>query len=127
MVVLRVVASRWRWILQIPMPDDSLTTMFKIGVGDPVFDEHGGIYRVTAKSEIMLNRPCYRMMFEDGSTFIADAEHEWLTFTAAERDLEGSRGTLRTTTKTLHQTLRSRSRRTAGVSISILPKHRRCG
>ena len=88
----------------IPMPDGTLTTMFKIGVGDPVFDEHGGIYRVTAKSEIMLNRPCYRIVFEDGSTFIADAEHEWLTFTAAERDLEGSRGGLRST-ETLHQTI----------------------
>lgn len=84
---------------EIPMPDGTRTTMFKIEVGDPVFDEYGGIYRVTAKSEIMLNRPCYRIMFDDGSVFTADAEHQWLTFTESEREVEGHRGTLRTTSE----------------------------
>ena len=71
-----------------------------------MFDEYGVIRRVTAKSEIMLNRRCYRVMFEDGSTFIADAEHLWLTLTAEERDTEGERGQLRTTEtmkKTFHE------------------------
>ena len=99
---------------EIPMPDGTRTTMFKISVGAPVFDAHGGIYRVTAKSEILVNRRCYRIRFEDGSTFVADAEHEWLTLTAKERATEDHRGTLRTT-EVLHQTF--------GAGHAVPPVH----
>ena len=73
------------------------TTMFRIKVGDPIFDEYGRIYRVTAKSEVMLNRLCYRITFDDGSQFTVDAEHQWLTLTESERNAENSAQTIRTT------------------------------
>ena len=73
------------------------TTMFKIDIGDPLFDENGRVCRVTEKSEILIDREVYRLQFEDGSVFFADADHQWLTFTAAELDREGFHGALRTT------------------------------
>lgn len=46
-------------------------------VNDLVFDEQGQPTRVTAAFEIMYDRPCYEVVLSDGSTLVADAEHEW--------------------------------------------------
>ena len=53
------------------------TSMGKIRVGDVVFDERGHTCRVTAATETMLNRRCYRVRFSDGSSIVADADHLW--------------------------------------------------
>ncbi len=60
------------------------STMGELCVGDTVFDENGIPCSVTGVTEIMHNRPCYRLRFSDGSELIADAEHQWLTFDACE-------------------------------------------
>jgi Rad3-related DNA helicase/serine/threonine protein kinase len=53
--------------------------------GDIVFDEKGKPTRVTATFDIMYNRKCYEVEFSDGSSLIADAEHEWVSYTYADR------------------------------------------
>src|SRR5579859_8196005 len=62
----------------IPTPT-GWKSMGDLIVGDLVFDEQGQPTLVTAAFDIMHNRPCYEVIFSDGSSLIADAEHEWLT------------------------------------------------
>lgn len=54
-------------------------------VGDTVFDEKGHPTRIIAAFDIMLDRPCYEVQFSDGSTIIADAEHQWASYTCTDR------------------------------------------
>jgi len=55
------------------------TTLGEVQVGDLVFDEDGNPCRVTYISPIMNDRPCYELVFSDGSRVITDAEHRWQT------------------------------------------------
>ncbi|HEY0752360.1 MAG TPA: helicase C-terminal domain-containing protein [Ktedonobacteraceae bacterium] len=69
-----------------PMPTpDGWKRMGDLRIGDLVFDERGEPTAVTAAFSVMHNRPCYEVAFSDGSTLIADAEHEWASFTLSER------------------------------------------
>ena len=64
--------------LDTPLPSPTgWTTMGGVQVGDTLFDETGAPCRVTAVTDVMLNRPCYRVRFSDGSSIIADADHLW--------------------------------------------------
>lgn len=66
--------------LDTPLPSPGgWVVMGDIRLGDALFDEHGQICRVTGVTEIMHNRPCYEVEFSDGTTIVADAEHEWYT------------------------------------------------
>lgn len=72
--------------LDTPIPTPSgWTTMGELKVGDQVFDEHGKPCNVVAVTDVMLNRPCYRVTFNDGTSIVADAQHEWLTYNAKAR------------------------------------------
>lgn len=62
----------------IPTPD-GWTTMGEIEVGDYVFDEHGNPARVEFTSNVMEGHPCYEVMFDDGTSIVADEEHLWYT------------------------------------------------
>ena len=53
--------------------------------GDFVFDEQGHPTRVTAAFDVMYHRRCYEVVFSDGSSLIADAEHEWASYTCVDR------------------------------------------
>lgn len=79
----------------IPTPD-GWTTMGTVRVGDLVLTPHGQPTRVVAATDVMHDRPCYRVTFSDGSTIVADAQHEWATQTLAERDT-GKPHAMRTT------------------------------
>ena len=71
--------------LDTPIPTPGgWTTMGEIRVGDVIFDERGRPCRVTAATGVMMDRPCYRVRFSDGSSIIADADHLW----AVESDTE---------------------------------------
>ncbi|HZO71550.1 MAG TPA: helicase C-terminal domain-containing protein [Ktedonobacteraceae bacterium] len=59
-------------------------------VGDTVFDEKGQPTRVVTAFDVMYDRPCYEVEFSDGSILVADAEHEWVSYTAADRKWAGS-------------------------------------
>lgn len=53
------------------------TTMGEIKVGDKVFDKEGKACAVIHKSEIHHN-PCYKILFTNGDSVVADEDHRWL-------------------------------------------------
>ena len=59
--------------------------MGEIAIGDTLFDECGTPCRVVAATPVMFNRPCFRVVFSDGQSVVADAEHQWLTADRHER------------------------------------------
>ncbi len=59
--------------------------MGDLQVGDAVFDEHGKPCQILATSEVMNDRECCRITFDDGASVIADAGHRWSTSTAMQR------------------------------------------
>ena len=61
------------------------TTMGEVQVGDELYDAQGRPTRVVAATEVMVDRPCYEVTFSDGSTIVADAQHQWLTETRSAR------------------------------------------
>jgi FtsK/SpoIIIE family/FtsK alpha domain/Ftsk gamma domain/LAGLIDADG-like domain/4TM region of DNA translocase FtsK/SpoIIIE len=72
--------------LDTPVPTPTgWTTMGELLPGDRVFDETGQPCSVTGASDVQHGRPCYEVVFSDGSTIIADAEHRWLTWSRAAR------------------------------------------
>ncbi len=79
------VPTPWGW-----------TTMEHLEVGDEVFDEQGRATAVVATTDPLNDRQCYEVVLSDGSRFLADAGHLWVTRTKAER-VRGSIGASRTT------------------------------
>ena len=61
------------------------TTMGEVRVGDQLYDADGRPTTVVAATDVMMDRACYEVHFSDGSTIVADAEHQWLTETRAAR------------------------------------------
>ena len=58
------------------------TTMGEVQVGDQLYGADGLPTAVVATTEVMSGRPCYEVVFSDGSTIIADGQHQWLTQTS---------------------------------------------
>ena len=101
--------------LDTPVPTpDGWTTMGDIQAGDVVYDETGQPCRVTHAWDIRHGRPCYQIEFSDGSTIVADGEHQWLV------DTDASRRSARTKAK-----LASRPRKTAGIEWNHGQEYRR--
>lgn len=83
--------------LDTPLPTPTgWTTMGAVRVGDELLAADGTATRVVAATDVMIDRPCYRVTFDDGSTIVADAQHQWVTRTRAERRV-GADGAVRTT------------------------------
>ena len=68
---------------EIPTPD-GFKLMKDIEKGDHVFDKNGDSVKVLAVSDIMHDRECYKLIFDDETEIIADAEHLWEIFYAKE-------------------------------------------
>lgn len=60
----------------IPTPN-GFVKMEDLQEGDYVFREDGIPTRISWVSDIMTDRPCYRIDFSDGSSVVADEEHTW--------------------------------------------------
>src|SRR3954463_3351938 len=72
--------------LDTPLPTPmGWTTMGDVQVGDLLLGADGCPTRVVAATEVLTDRPCYEVEFSDGSVIVADAQHEWLTWTRAAR------------------------------------------
>ncbi|QOR72907.1 replicative DNA helicase [Ruania alkalisoli] len=72
--------------LDTPLPTPrGWTTMGDVAVGDDLIAADGTPTRVVAATDVMIDRPCYEVTFDDGTTIVADAQHEWLTDTRASR------------------------------------------
>ena len=70
--------------LDTPLPTPSgWTTMAEVRIRDQLYGADGHPTTVVAATEVMEGRPCYEVAFSDGSTIVADGEHQWLTRPAA--------------------------------------------
>ena len=67
----------------LPTPE-GMTTMGEVKVGDRLLDENGEPTTVTAKYSLKDPVP-YKITFSDGSTVLADEDHNWFTSTRASR------------------------------------------
>jgi len=84
--------------LDTPLPTPTgWTTMGEVQVGDQLLAADGTPTVVVAATEVLTDRPCYEVVFDDGTTIIADAQHEWSTSDRASRRKHGLLGTVRTT------------------------------
>jgi hypothetical protein len=68
----------------IPTPR-GFVRMGDLVVGDEVFGSDGAAVRVVRAHDVMVDHPCYEVVFSDGSTIVADAEHLWTVDTVATR------------------------------------------
>ena len=94
--------------LNTPIPTPmGWTTIGEIAIGDIVFDEHGKQCRVVNATEVMYNRPCCEITFCDGTTVIADENHEWPTLTQLERKskLKNPKSHVNRTTREIAETI----------------------
>ncbi|HET9187360.1 MAG TPA: replicative DNA helicase [Acidothermaceae bacterium] len=72
--------------LDTPLPTPSgWTTMGAINVGDVLLGADGRPTRVVAATEVMVDRSCFEVEFDDGSVIVADGQHQWATVTRASR------------------------------------------
>ncbi|MDY6811386.1 MAG: DnaB-like helicase N-terminal domain-containing protein, partial [Actinomycetota bacterium] len=77
--------------LDTPLPTPTgWTTMGTVGVGDQLLDAQGRPTRVVAATEVMTERPCYEVEFNDGTMLVADEQHQWVA------DIDGKRQTITT-------------------------------
>jgi len=56
------------------------STMGAIKVGDTLYDQFGAPTWVTFVTDVQEGRPCYRVIFGDGQSLVADAEHQWVVW-----------------------------------------------
>ncbi|MGK5449465.1 replicative DNA helicase [Streptomyces radiopugnans] len=92
--------------LDTPLPTpDGWTTMGDVREGENLLDADGRPTRVVAATDVMHGRPCYRITFDDGTTVVADAEHQWLTDTRSSRRYAHRAATVKTT-KEIAETVR---------------------
>ncbi|MBK6885382.1 MAG: hypothetical protein IPH03_02325 [Tetrasphaera sp.] len=79
--------------LDTPIPTPTgWTTMGALAVGDLVLDASGRPTRVVRATEVMVDRPCFEVVFSDGAVIVADGEHQWLTETCASGRAGGRAG-----------------------------------
>ncbi|WP_419996520.1 replicative DNA helicase [Streptomyces boninensis] len=79
--------------LDTPLPTPTgWTTMGEVRPGDFLLDGQGRPTRVVEATEVMENRTCFEVTFDDGTVVIADADHQWLTETRASRRAAASYG-----------------------------------
>ncbi len=78
----------------IPTPN-GWTTMGELNTGDKVYGLDGKTCNVIHAHDVLHNRECYKVTFDNGESIIADAEHLWYTESKDER--RGSKGSVKTT------------------------------
>jgi hypothetical protein len=86
LAVLGKSGSGKRLSVDTPMPTpNGWTTMGELKDGDLIFDEQGNICTVVKAHEIELSPQSYEVVFSDGSSLKADAQHLWYTETESSR------------------------------------------
>lgn len=107
--------------LDTPVPTpNGWTTMGDLKDGDRIFNSRGGVCNVVKAHEIMHNRPCYKMTFDNGEAIIADEEHLWFTQNGSERHRK-CEGSVKNT-KQIFNTLYSGSKKEPNHRISNVKK-----
>jgi len=84
--------------LDTPLPTPTgWTTMGEVRVGEELYGADGRPVRVVAATEVMRDRECFEVCFSDGTSIVADAEHQWVTETCQSRRNRAPAGQVRTT------------------------------
>jgi deoxycytidine triphosphate deaminase len=105
-IVCRIEGKALALDTEVPTPN-GWTTMGEIQVGDEVFGPGGRPRGVVATTEVMHGRPCFEVGFSDGTSVIADAEHEWRV---SDRHHRQGQGRIVTTRQMLEAGIRSGKR-----------------
>ena len=72
--------------LDTPVPTPSgWKTMGTLKTGDYVFDNYGNPSKIIKAWDVMKDRPCYEITFDNGEKIVADKDHLWMTETFYER------------------------------------------
>jgi deoxycytidine triphosphate deaminase len=79
-IVARIEGKALALDTPVPTPD-GWTTMGELRPGDWVFDLEGHPTPVIAATEPMDGRPCRAVDFSDGTTIVADLDHQWQSWT----------------------------------------------
>ena len=67
--------------IDTPLPTPTgWTTMGDVRPGDQLLDGVGSPCTVTYVTPIQLDRECFEVKFDDGSTVVADADHQWFAY-----------------------------------------------
>jgi len=85
----------------VPVPT-GWTTMGELKEGDLVYDIHGNECKVIKAHDILYDRECFKVVFDNGEEIIADGEHQWFTENRSERRIGGSVKTTKEIFKTLY-------------------------
>jgi replicative DNA helicase len=56
------------------------TTMGDVQTGDQLLDESGLACRVTYATPVQHGRDCFEIVFDDGSSIVADGDHRWFAY-----------------------------------------------
>ena len=83
--------------LDTPIPTPSgFVRMGDLVDGSEVYDENGQICRVIKAHDVLYDRKCFKVIFDNGEEIIADADHLWHTQTKSDRS-KNSMGDVRNT------------------------------
>lgn len=101
----------------VPTPT-GWTTMGALHRGDKVYADDGSICSVIEAFDPMFNRPCFDVVFDDGATITADADHLWCTWSlrALRSHARGRRGH--------QQEIRTTAEIAASLKCGSEPNHR---
>jgi deoxycytidine triphosphate deaminase len=83
-IVARIEGKALALDTQVPTPD-GWRTIGDIEVGDEVFGPDGRPIPVVGVSDVMTGRECRSVVFSDGTTVIADADHRWEAWSNDDR------------------------------------------
>jgi deoxycytidine triphosphate deaminase len=87
-IVARIEGKALAVDTAVPTPE-GWTTMGELQPGDWVFDLHGHPIPVLAASDTIYGRPCRAVGFSDGTTIVADVDHQWQVWTRHDRNRRG--------------------------------------
>jgi deoxycytidine triphosphate deaminase len=102
-IVARIEGKALAIDTPVPTPE-GWTAMGELDPGDWVFDIEGHPTPVIAASEILIERPCRAVDFSDGTTIVADVDHQWQVWTREDRSRRG--GSRIVTTGEIERTLK---------------------
>jgi len=95
--------------LDTPIPTPTgWTTMGELKDGDIVFGLNGKQCKIAKAHDVLTDRNCFEVEFDNGEKIIADEDHLWFTQTRAERS-SNVNGTKKTT-KNISETLLTKSK-----------------
>jgi hypothetical protein len=77
------------------------TTIGELKDGDELYGIDGKICRVVKAHEILYDRKCYSVIFDNGEEIVADADHNWFVQSKNDRNRKNKEGSVKTTKEML--------------------------